>query len=558
VVSGLTNGKPYSVEVQAENSVGFGKGAVANSLKPTRAQDCAYRGPFANLQNCNLSNANLSGLDLMEANLAGAQLAGVSSGGIVGLPTGLPSGWRLLGGYLLGPTANLMDAHLAGLNLGSLNLFDANLIGVTSGQISGVPVLPTGWLLIDGYLVGPGANLTDANLSNANLANTDLDGTELSGAVLSGVSSGGVFGTPSSLPTGWMMVDGYLVGPRANLTDANLSNADLANASLAGAMLSGANLSGVSSGGITGSPSSLPTDWMIADDYLVGPGANLTNADLVDAVMTNADLDDANLAGADLDNVTSGGITGYMAVLPQDWGIVDGYLVGPGANLSSASLSQTGFRYGDLAGVNFTNANLDDSDFTNANLLGATWSNTTCPDGSNSNADGNTCANDLGFIDSDANAQQDLEESLSFINSIYAMNGGSFPSTAALVSSLVNVDPSLTFTNFSSTHPNWISVFSSPDGNGTILAAYAPVSGNCWYIYDNQGAVAVSPPYGLAPTEPSDGFVGSNGSITVTNGSGTYYAEVKNDFRSSDCSASQPVAMPLSQYTYQSIGFPEL
>jgi hypothetical protein len=44
----------------------------------------------------NLKDANLSG-----ANLKGANLNGVTSGGITGTPAALPSGWRLVKGYLV-------------------------------------------------------------------------------------------------------------------------------------------------------------------------------------------------------------------------------------------------------------------------------------------------------------------------------------------------------------------------------------------------------------------------------------------------------------------------
>ena len=40
-------------------------------------------------------------------------------------------------------------------------------------------------------------------------------------------------------------------------------------------------------------------------------------------------------------------------------------------------------------------ANLTAADFFEAILTGATWSDTSCPDGTNSNNDGNTCANNL-------------------------------------------------------------------------------------------------------------------------------------------------------------------
>jgi uncharacterized protein YjbI with pentapeptide repeats len=376
---------------------------------------------------------------------------------------------------------------------------------------------------------------------------------------LAGVSSGGITGTPV-LPAGWILVDGYLVGPQANLTDASLSSADLAGADLAGTELSGAALSGVSSGGITGTPSSLPIGWLLVEGYLVGPQANLTNAGLVDAVLTNSDLNGTNLTGADLSGVVSGGITPFPAYLPADWTFVAGYLLGPSANLTSADLSNVDLGPADLTGANLTDADLDNANLTAADLSGVIWSNTTCPDGTNSNNDADTCTNDLGYTNGDWTAQSNLESALSSANSIYAMNHESFPSTASLVSSLTTSDPSLTFTVSSSPNANHISVFSSPDGNGIILAAYAPTTENCWYIYENQGEVAVFAPYGPNVTG-QDGvaeYVTFTTDITVTATTGTYYAEVKGDNRAADCDASQPVASAGSGYVFQSAGFPDL
>ncbi len=48
-----------------------------------------------------------------------------------------------------------------------------------------------------------------------------------------------------------------------------------------------------------------------------------------------------------------------------------------------------------LAGANLTGAFLTGADLTFAHLDGAIWSNTTCPDGTNSDDDGGTCANNL-------------------------------------------------------------------------------------------------------------------------------------------------------------------
>ena len=122
----------------------------------------------------------------------------------------------------------------------------------------------TGTTTVNGntYEIGPGANLIDANLSGADLRRADLSGAILSGADLS----------------------------RANLRYANLLGADLS-----GADLRSANLTGVLSGAITGAPSALPSDWSIVNGYLIGPGANLSGADLSGANLSGADLRDADL-----------------------------------------------------------------------------------------------------------------------------------------------------------------------------------------------------------------------------------------------------------------------
>lgn len=49
-----------------------------------------------------------------------------------------------------------------------------------------------------------------------------------------------------------------------------------------------------------------------------------------------------------------------------------------------------------LVDANMTNADLSGADLTGATLIDVIWGNTTCPDGTNSNTDGDTCVNDLG------------------------------------------------------------------------------------------------------------------------------------------------------------------
>ena len=112
--------------------------------------------------------------------------------------------------------------------------------------------MPEGWLAHGGYLLGH-----DADLTNANLDGVDLDGADLGAATFAGVHGTGITGSPTSLPTGWGLLDGLLIGPGADLTGFDFSGKDLSSFDLSTATLTGAK-----SGNTTGDPApTLPPDW---------------------------------------------------------------------------------------------------------------------------------------------------------------------------------------------------------------------------------------------------------------------------------------------------------
>ena len=80
-------------------------------------------------------------------------------------------------------------------------------------------------------------------------------------------------GTPAAPPEGWVLFEGFLVGPGANLSRANY----FFGFPFSGSDLSGANLSGI--------------DFFDADLS----GANLSGADLSSATFFNADFSGADL-----------------------------------------------------------------------------------------------------------------------------------------------------------------------------------------------------------------------------------------------------------------------
>jgi len=122
-------------------------------------------------------------------------------------------------------------------------------------------------------------------------------------------------------------------------------------------------------------PSGVVRDCSISNVY---PGINLAECAMPGADLANSDLTGADLASTDL---TSADLT---------------YANLTGANLTDANLTDANLTFANLTGANLTGANLTDANLTAADLDGLIftnvfWSNTTCPDGTNSDSDGNTC-----------------------------------------------------------------------------------------------------------------------------------------------------------------------
>ena len=427
LATGLKNGKKYRLKVRAINGVGAGAPAELSRIVPTTTPDCAYVGPYANLEGCNLSYINESGVNLTEADLNDLT--------------------DLQGTYL--GEANLTNASFDGANVQDVNFYGADIqgvefstsddfTGIKSGGVTGTPAaLPTGWNVGDGYLMGPGVNLSYIDLSNvvfpaADLTNADFQGDNLSNDDLTAVTS----------------FDGT-----------NLQNVDFYGADIQGVDFSTNDFTGITSGGVTGTPAALPTGWNVGDGYLMGPGVNLSYIDLSNVVFPAADLTNADFQGDNLSNddltavtsfdgtnlqnvdfygadiqgvdfstndftgITSGGVTGTPAALPSGWAVGDGYLMGPGVNLSyidlsnvvfpAADLTNADFQGDNLSGTTLTSAttfsgtNFDNVDFSGADLAGAdlssadlasvTWSNTTCPDTSNSDTNGSSPPTCIGY-----------------------------------------------------------------------------------------------------------------------------------------------------------------
>jgi uncharacterized protein YjbI with pentapeptide repeats len=100
------------------------------------------------ITNISLKNTDLTGVDLANVDLTGV------SGQFKGKPANIPTPWKIVNQYLIGPRANLSGVNLAGADLINTNLVGANLAGanLTDANLRGVDFT--------------GANLTDADFKN--------------------------------------------------------------------------------------------------------------------------------------------------------------------------------------------------------------------------------------------------------------------------------------------------------------------------------------------------------------------------------------------------------
>lgn len=311
-INGLTSGKSFNVVVATRSGNGDSAATspvnVMSWFQPQAAQGGTdFTGKdlgnldlsWVNFTGANLTNANLNGSNARGANFksttltgstfGNAELAEVRSGGITGAFTTARQYYAVNSGFIVGPSVNLWNEDLSGLNLAGQNFWSAQLSGTNFSN----------------------ANLTNANLSfsltqatnfsNATMSLVNLRGTIMTGANFTGTSlsnakigdqirSGSVTGTPT-LPAGFVWRNGHMVGANMNLWQADLSGQDLSglnltnvkayganfsNANLTGANVTGADLratfTGAAATSLVGNPGKLNAGHYMSGRDLIIPG----------------------------------------------------------------------------------------------------------------------------------------------------------------------------------------------------------------------------------------------------------------------------------------------
>ena len=388
----------------------------------------------ANLCSANLSNNNLSNTKLNNTNLTDVKFTSVRSGGISGIPK-LSEEYKLINGYIIGPSINLMGANLSNatisnLNLTGLNMDDTNLENSTICEtilsnctfnnsvlsnttlvnniiddtdfsnskftnlrtfnltFTNSPKLPPNYVMNKDCIFGPSVNLSGFNLSNLKFSDVNLNGSNFSECNLSDT----IFNISSNSSINNLS--------NVNFTNSNLTNCVCSNVNLSNAIFNSTILKNTSFKNITSYSSIvLPIDYKIINSKMFGPELNLLNIDLTNIDLTNTNLKNANLSeatfkntvitGCNLSNtnltnikinepntsITSGKIIG-IPILPSNYTLYNGFLIGSNINLKdadlsyfdidSSNLSKNG-KY-DLSNINFTNCNLSYADFTDTKL----------------------------------------------------------------------------------------------------------------------------------------------------------------------------------------------
>ena len=169
----------------------------------------------------------------------------------------------------------------------------------------------------------------------------------------------------------------------------------------------------------------------------------------------------------------------------------------------------------------------------------------------------------------DRAAQSNLNTALLNAKAQYQQNSQSYPAAATLAGELQSAEPSLQFGTGASADQNHISVFTTADGSGLVLAVFSAQTKNCWMIVDTPTQVDLTQapvgPYAAtqAPTVAVDTELASapGGAATyVFNHLGPTYVEMKTattgTVTTGNCNASAPVATAGTSYEYSYSHFP--
>ena len=365
----LTNSR--LINIQSSNIAGQ-PSAITSGYKVTARH---IIGPNLDLSGYDFTNGDFSGADISGSDLTNAIFVNTKSGGVSGsgsagtkfttttIPTNVK--YQLSKGYIVGPSVNLSEGDLSGVDVSGINLSNVVFYNTQSGKVvhNAETMLPTNYAFIGDYIVGPDVNLSTVDFSGADLRYLNLTNVNFGSANLYNVRSGYIVGVPKQLPPTFSFISGFIVGPSTDLSGADLSGGDIGGCNIQGADLTNANFYNVRSGGVQGVPRSpLNAPYAITlNGYVVGNNVNLNGANLASIDMRGLTLSNAIMTDVSFANAKFGGNFGPPRVLTAPYIFVQtelsgGYVVGPYIDLSNANFSHASIASADLTGANVGNA----------------------------------------------------------------------------------------------------------------------------------------------------------------------------------------------------------
>jgi uncharacterized protein YjbI with pentapeptide repeats len=290
----------------------------------------------------------------------------------------LPSGYTAT-------TANPINVSLTENTTENFGIIP-NAPSIASITLNSNPVTINTTLHASSSFTDPITNYTDSASWNWGDTHTSI-GTVIENKGSGSVSNSHTYNSLGSDTITLTVTDNIRLSDILQEVVAVIPSGGLRGGNLAGVNYSGANLSGqnISNGNIQNAifnNANLTNANFTSDN---AQGASFIQADLAGANLTEADFQNVNFSSA---NLTSADFQGDNV---------------KGSKMSEANLTNANLSGGNFQSINFTNANLAGVNLNTSNLKGSTvtgvtWSNTTCPNGTNSNKDNNTCVGQGGGL----------------------------------------------------------------------------------------------------------------------------------------------------------------
>jgi len=305
---------------------------------------------------------------------------------------------------------NFFGLSLSKLDLSNVDLSNAKLDGVLHSdniRSNDQTTLPAGYSLVGGVLVHSLLNLEDCDLKTLNLAQIDFKGISFQSVSLSGLdlsyvdlsdadfngilfSEGVICNQHTSVPKGYQIINGYLVGPNMNLSYADLRGGDLRDVNLVGSRLPEDTGESSKYTDFIDGTTILPSGFQYINGYIFATkefdvirhfygddfsdmnfaGVDFSLLRLSYVCIAGADLSRAQLFGAKLTSCS-----GEPAELSSEYTIVDGRILGPGLKFNAETFIGERFENVNMTSVDFSDADLRSAEFTAVDLSNAQMDN---------------------------------------------------------------------------------------------------------------------------------------------------------------------------------------